>query len=192
MTLTKSHLVDAIAEQNGFSKKKSTETVETILEIIKSTLVSVRMSWLADSASSVSRKKERAKDGIRQPARIWCWRQGGLWLSGVRGNWRIGWMGRGKVRSSNPIIEINRQVLTSYQHNGDWKTKKEFAMKRIDYMTVAPKAMETRGRCWLSWLTDWAADQPTDRWKVWLNLFGGEPQGWCFQRFTQKKQWTAE
>ena len=40
MTLTKSHLVDAIAEQNGFSKKKSTETVETILEIIKSTLVS--------------------------------------------------------------------------------------------------------------------------------------------------------
>ena len=38
MTLTKSHLVDAIAEQNGFSKKKSTETVETILEIIKSTL----------------------------------------------------------------------------------------------------------------------------------------------------------
>ncbi len=40
MTLIKSHLVDAIAEQNGFSKKKSTETVETILEIIKSTLVS--------------------------------------------------------------------------------------------------------------------------------------------------------
>ena len=40
MTLTKSHLIDAIAEQNGFSKKKSIETVETILEIIKSTLAS--------------------------------------------------------------------------------------------------------------------------------------------------------
>jgi integration host factor subunit alpha len=40
MTLTKSHLISAIAEQNGFPKKKSTETVETILEIIKSTLVS--------------------------------------------------------------------------------------------------------------------------------------------------------
>ena len=38
MTLTKSHLIDAIAEQNGFTKKKSIETVETILEIIKSTL----------------------------------------------------------------------------------------------------------------------------------------------------------
>ena len=38
MTLTKSHLINAIAEQNGFTQKKSSETVETILEIIKSTL----------------------------------------------------------------------------------------------------------------------------------------------------------
>jgi len=38
MTLTKVHLVEAIAEQNGFTKKQSTETVETILELIKSTL----------------------------------------------------------------------------------------------------------------------------------------------------------
>ena len=40
MTLTKSHLTNAIAEQNGFTQKKSTDTVETILEIIKSTLTS--------------------------------------------------------------------------------------------------------------------------------------------------------
>jgi integration host factor subunit alpha len=40
VTLTKSHLIDAIAEQNGFTKKKSTETVETIIELIKSTLAS--------------------------------------------------------------------------------------------------------------------------------------------------------
>jgi integration host factor subunit alpha len=40
MALTKSHLIGAIAEANGFSKKKSTETVETILEILKSTLSS--------------------------------------------------------------------------------------------------------------------------------------------------------
>jgi integration host factor subunit alpha len=38
MTLTKAHLIDAIAEQNGFTKKQSTETVETILELIKSSL----------------------------------------------------------------------------------------------------------------------------------------------------------
>ena len=40
MTLTKAHLIDAIAEQNGFTKKQSTETVETILELIKSELAS--------------------------------------------------------------------------------------------------------------------------------------------------------
>ena len=40
MTLTKSHLIDAIAEQNGFTKIKSSETIENILEIIKSTLAS--------------------------------------------------------------------------------------------------------------------------------------------------------
>jgi integration host factor subunit alpha len=40
MSLTKSNLIEAIAEQNGFSKKKSSETVETILELIKTTLAS--------------------------------------------------------------------------------------------------------------------------------------------------------
>ena len=40
MTLTKSQITDTIAEQNGFTKKQSTETVETILEIIKSELAS--------------------------------------------------------------------------------------------------------------------------------------------------------
>ena len=40
MTLTKSHLIEAIAKANGFTKKQSTETVETILELIKSTLAS--------------------------------------------------------------------------------------------------------------------------------------------------------
>ena len=40
MTLTKSHLINAIAEQNGFTQKKSSETVETILELIKLKLAS--------------------------------------------------------------------------------------------------------------------------------------------------------
>jgi integration host factor subunit alpha len=40
MTLTKCHLINAIAEQNGFTRTKSTETVETILELIKSNLAS--------------------------------------------------------------------------------------------------------------------------------------------------------
>jgi integration host factor subunit alpha len=40
MTLTKAHIVEAIAEQNKFTKKKSMETVETIMELIKTSLVS--------------------------------------------------------------------------------------------------------------------------------------------------------
>ena len=40
MTLTKAHLIAAIAEQNGFTRKISSETLETMLEIIKSTLLS--------------------------------------------------------------------------------------------------------------------------------------------------------
>ena len=40
MTLTKSQITKAIADQNGFTQKKSTETVETILKLIKSTLAS--------------------------------------------------------------------------------------------------------------------------------------------------------
>jgi len=40
MTLTKAQLIDAIAEANGFPRKKATETVETLFEIIKSTLES--------------------------------------------------------------------------------------------------------------------------------------------------------
>ena len=40
MTLTKAHLIDAIAEANGFHRKKASETVETLLELIKSTLAS--------------------------------------------------------------------------------------------------------------------------------------------------------
>ncbi len=40
MTLTKSQLIDAIARQNGFISKNSTETIEIILELFKSTLAS--------------------------------------------------------------------------------------------------------------------------------------------------------
>jgi len=35
MTLTKSQIIEAITQQNGFTRKQSTETIETILELIK-------------------------------------------------------------------------------------------------------------------------------------------------------------
>jgi integration host factor subunit alpha len=40
MTLTKSQLIDAIAEANGFSRNKAIETVETLLELFKTRLAS--------------------------------------------------------------------------------------------------------------------------------------------------------
>jgi integration host factor subunit alpha len=40
MTLKKADMVDLIAERNGFTKKQSTEILQTLIEIIKSTLAS--------------------------------------------------------------------------------------------------------------------------------------------------------
>jgi integration host factor subunit alpha len=40
MTLTKIQAVESVQNQTGFSKNRSTEIIETLLEIIKSTLAS--------------------------------------------------------------------------------------------------------------------------------------------------------
>jgi integration host factor subunit alpha len=40
MTLTKSNIVEAVAEQNGYPKRQSFDTIETRMEIIKRTLKS--------------------------------------------------------------------------------------------------------------------------------------------------------
>jgi len=40
MTLTKAQIIDEISTRNGFTKKKSVETVEALLEIMKKTLAS--------------------------------------------------------------------------------------------------------------------------------------------------------
>ena len=40
MTLTKAHIVEALAEQNSYAKKESLNTIETLLEMIKRTLES--------------------------------------------------------------------------------------------------------------------------------------------------------
>ena len=40
MTLTKVHIVDAVAKQIGYPKNQSSEMIETLLEIIKRTLES--------------------------------------------------------------------------------------------------------------------------------------------------------
>ncbi len=37
-TLTKAHIIDAVAERNGFTRKRSIETVEILLELIKQSI----------------------------------------------------------------------------------------------------------------------------------------------------------
>ena len=37
-TLTKAKIIDTVAESNGYTRKKSIETVETVLELIKRSL----------------------------------------------------------------------------------------------------------------------------------------------------------
>jgi len=78
MTLTKSHLIDTIAEQNGFTRKKSIETVEIILEIIKSTLASGEDVLISGFGKfCVKEKRERrgrnpatSEDMILAPRRV--------------------------------------------------------------------------------------------------------------------------
>ncbi len=65
-TLTKAHLIDAMAEANGFPRRKAPETVETLLELIKSTLESGEDVLVSGFGKfCVKNKKER---GGRNPA----------------------------------------------------------------------------------------------------------------------------
>ena len=66
MTLTKAHLVEAISQQNNFTKKKSTDTVETILEFIKSSLVSGEDVLISGFGKFCVREKQERRG--RNPA----------------------------------------------------------------------------------------------------------------------------
>ena len=60
MTLTKADIVEAVAEQNGYTNKRSFEVVETLLEIIKSALGSGQDVLISGFGKfCVNRKKER-------------------------------------------------------------------------------------------------------------------------------------
>jgi integration host factor subunit alpha len=93
MALTKSHLIEAIAEQNGFTRKKSTQTIETILEIIKSTLASGEDVLISGFGKfCVKEKRERrgrnpatGEDMILEPRRIVTFRCSGKLRDKING-----------------------------------------------------------------------------------------------------------
>ena len=66
MTLTKAHLIDLIAQTNGFPRNKAAGTLETLLEIIKSTLASGEDVMV--SGFGKFRVKEKAERKGRNPA----------------------------------------------------------------------------------------------------------------------------
>jgi integration host factor subunit alpha len=66
MTLTKAQIVEEIRQRNGFSRKKSMETVETLLEIMKESLASGE-NVLISGFGKFSVKEKRERKG-RNPA----------------------------------------------------------------------------------------------------------------------------
>ena len=66
MALTKAEIIEAVAEGNGFSKKQATDTVETLLEIMKRTLA-VGEDVLVSGFGKFCVKEKKARRG-RNPA----------------------------------------------------------------------------------------------------------------------------
>jgi integration host factor subunit alpha len=66
MTLTKEHLIIAVAEANGYPRVQSVELVETLLELIKSKLLSGE-DVLISGFGKFCVKKKRERRG-RNPA----------------------------------------------------------------------------------------------------------------------------
>ena len=96
MTLTKANLIDAITEANGFPKKQSTETIETLLDIMKHTLESGEDILISGFGKfSVKAKKERkgrnpatGGDLMLAPRKVVTFKCSGQLRERVNGKWR--------------------------------------------------------------------------------------------------------
>ena len=85
-TLTKAKIIDAVAESNGYTRKKSIETVETVLELIKRSLESGEDVLISGFGKfSVRRKKERrgrnpatGKDLMLAPRKVVTFKWSGM------------------------------------------------------------------------------------------------------------------
>ena len=65
-TLTKAHIVEAVAEANGYTHKKSVEIVETLLKLIKSELESGDDVMISGFGKFCVKNKKKRK--VRNPA----------------------------------------------------------------------------------------------------------------------------
>ena len=65
-TLTKAHIIDAVAERNGFTRNNSIETVEILLELIKQSLESGDDVLISGFGKFCVKKKKKRRG--RNPA----------------------------------------------------------------------------------------------------------------------------
>jgi integration host factor subunit alpha len=92
-TLTKAHIIDAVAESNGYTRKKSIETVETVLELIKRSLESggdVLISGFGKfSVKQKAKRKGRnpatGEDMILTPRRVVTFKCSGILRDKING-----------------------------------------------------------------------------------------------------------
>ena len=93
MTLTKAHIVDAIADQIGYPKNHSSEIVETLLELIKSSLESGDDVLISNFGKfCVKEKKERkgrnpatGEDMMMKPRKVVTFRSSGRLKKRING-----------------------------------------------------------------------------------------------------------
>jgi integration host factor subunit alpha len=92
-TLTKAHIIDAVAESNGYTRKKSIETVETVLELIKRSLESgedVLISGFGkfcvkEKAERKGRNPATGEDMILRPRRVVTFKSSGKLKGKING-----------------------------------------------------------------------------------------------------------
>ncbi len=92
-TLTKAKIIDTVAESNGYTRKKSIETVETVLELIKRFLESGEDVLISGFGKfSVNQKAERkgrnpatGEDMILEPRRVVTFKSSGKLRSKING-----------------------------------------------------------------------------------------------------------
>jgi integration host factor subunit alpha len=67
-TLTKAHIIEAVVQNNGYTQQKASETVEILLELIKSTLKDSEYVLISSFGKFCVKKKKvaRQKSGNRQ------------------------------------------------------------------------------------------------------------------------------
>ena len=92
-TRTKAHMVDTVIEQNGYTRKKSIETVETVLELIKRSLESGEDVLISGFGKfCVKEKTERkgrnpatGEDMILKPRRVVTFKSSGKLRGKING-----------------------------------------------------------------------------------------------------------